>query len=135
MVGASVKERLENTMIHGCVMDLRTQMFKVCTNKEKYLEDKDKMLAENCVPKLDKLEKHCGEFVNGKLTYIDFFLYECLIFLSKVDGALVAKYPKLCAMMKRFTELKGVKEIVASEDFKKMNFMPAVYIHESIENH
>ena len=72
-------------------------------------------------------------FIAGKLSYVDFFLYEILKFIEVMDRSLFVKYPKLGALTKRFENLDGVRSVMKTEEFKKCSFMPLSYLPASFK--
>ena len=42
-------------------------------------------------------------------------------------------YPKLKQVLANFEQLKGVKEMIHTEEFKKLLFMPPMYVAEGFK--
>ena len=104
-------------------------------DKDNYNTGKDAALAANVLPKLANIEKNLkDQFLNGDLSVVDFSFYETLKFIQGVDAKALDTFPKIKAMMVRFENLDGVKELVNSEQYKKMQKMPEAYVPAGFNN-
>ena len=74
-----------------------------------------------------------GDFLHGDLSVVDFEFYEIAQILIRVDEKLMKNYPKLKQVLANFEQLKGVKEMIHTEEFKKLLFMPPMYVAEGFK--
>ncbi len=88
-----------------------------------YFQDqiKDEYLT-GLVSKLDEFSRFLGDnpwFAGKNLSFVDFVMYELLDQHRELAPELLAKYPKLTALLDRFEALPEIKVYMASDRFMK----------------
>ena len=73
LVGEKPIDSVKIEQIHGVINDARTEFNKLLFDKAGYEEKKEKILKENVLPKLQKIDQNSkGKFLNGELSIVDF---------------------------------------------------------------
>ncbi|CAL8136799.1 unnamed protein product [Orchesella dallaii] len=85
-----------------------------------YTEELATTYKETAAVKLGRLSSLMkdNEWITGKdITYVDFFVYECLYHFIKFDSSCLDKFPNLKGLMTRFENLPEIKKYINSPKF------------------
>ena len=129
LIGKDIKQRARIQMVGGMLNNISIGILGFRTKEDKAKAFKEVFTTKPGIllSNLDKMAEN-NDFVLGELTYVDFALsalFEAITTFSSflgVDNPLL-QYKNLVASQKRFVELPGVKEYLAS-DASKRPFLP-----------
>ncbi|XP_064616584.1 glutathione S-transferase Mu 1-like isoform X2 [Liolophura sinensis] len=102
-------------------IDLHNSFFFL-TYQPSFLEMREDYVAKDLPLKLKLFEDFLGDrkfFVGDKVNFADFNVYEAIYVHTVLAPDCLKDFPKLRAFMKRFEELKGVKEYIKSKEHLK----------------
>ncbi|CAN8012067.1 unnamed protein product, partial [Ixodes pacificus] len=61
--------------------------------------------------------------LGGRLTYVDFMLYEALDWIRDFEPDAFQRFPTLLKYLNKFEELPNIKQYMASEKYRKYPFL------------
>ncbi|CAL8136797.1 unnamed protein product [Orchesella dallaii] len=85
-----------------------------------YTDELAKAFKETAAVRLGRLSTFMkeNEWITGNdITYVDFFLYECLYQFKKFDANCLDKFPNLAGLITRFENLPEIKKYIGSPKF------------------
>ncbi|KAM7539479.1 hypothetical protein Aperf_G00000056752 [Anoplocephala perfoliata] len=119
MLPACKKARAVLRMLHGDIMDFRSNVLKII-----YITptgDAKEEFMKGLPDKLKQYESYLGEhqwLTGDKINYPDFNLCEILNQLKNFEPTCLKNFPKLTAYLTRFENLPQLKGYLSSSEFK-----------------
>ncbi|KAL7636031.1 UNVERIFIED_CONTAM: hypothetical protein RMT77_013849 [Armadillidium vulgare] len=108
-------------MLEYETMDLRKSFARICFSP--YFESqKGNYIKETAEPKLAQLSSVLGSndwFLGSSISYVDFFLYECLYCIHELTPSSFDKHENLKKFMQRFEGLERIKNYINSDRYIK----------------
>ncbi len=108
-------------MIEQQLQDLKMKfILGVVVNYSEYEKGKKTFLEEILPQQLDLLSKFLGknEWLNGNISYVDFFAYEILDWFRVFSPNCLDKWQNLREYMERFEKLPAIASYMSSNEFK-----------------
>ena len=119
LVGDSIDDRITIAQMKGVVDDIRLHTGTLAYNKD-FETVKAATLASKITPKLVGLDKYfeTNDFLNKtQLCYYDFYLYEILQVLLRMEPSLFSGLDRLNAYERRIANLEQVQAYLSSDRF------------------
>jgi len=117
-------EIIKSDMLESEAVDIRTNFSKICYNPD--FEKVKVDFIEKVVPsKLEQHSKFLGNnkwFFGDRITYVDFFLYECYACVKALAPSAFEKFENLVQFMARFEDLEPIKKYMKSDRYIKYPF-------------
>ncbi|KRX05219.1 Thioredoxin-like fold [Pseudocohnilembus persalinus] len=121
-IGEEFQDRLNISQIKGVVDDLRQNIGLIAYDPNFNEKFKKEQLEKTVYPKLilvnDELKKY--QFLNkGKLCYVDFYFYEFLNVLIRMEPSAIDKYQILKDYMLKIENIESIKKYQESDRYMK----------------
>jgi glutathione S-transferase len=115
-------DRINFFMVYGVVVDLKNELDRLLYDvpKENFIKAKAESFVVGVLKqKLGYLERFLDnkEFVLGKITIVDFVLFNLVDMIHDMDQERLVPYPKLVELYGRFLEIPEIKTYRESSRF------------------
>ena len=122
LFGLDFEEKLQVLQIRGVLTDISRSLSDLLYNSNYNDNLKDECLKEDgpLMKKLDNIHKYLEgkDFLMGSnVKYVDFFFYENLECLRKLNAKMMEKYERFNTYSERFRKLHGIEAYLKSERF------------------
>lgn len=126
LLGKNPLDAIKISQLYSFTTDLKGVIINLVTNKE-YEKIRDEFLDEKVAPFLEKVSKNLGEkeYPLGYLTYADFYLWNYLDLLHRMNAKYLAKWPNLEKYYERINN-DGIKAYRKTENYPKQ-YLTAPY--------
>ena len=121
LYGKSLEDQAHVDMLIDFGKDMSAGVTRMAYNKPQFDSLKADLVSKSAPAWLASLSKYLGTndwLVGNSLTVADFVIYERLAVLHKLEASIFDAHSNLQQYLQRFEALPGVKEYLASADYK-----------------